>query len=404
MSAKKISDGFHWVGSLDPDLRVFDIVMETQFGTTYNSYILKGSEKTALFEASKAKFFDSYKKNVEEVCPIESIDYLVVDHTEPDHSGVIAKLLEINPGLEIIGSMGALNFLGEITNEKVNGRAVKTGDSLDLGGVTVEFITAPNLHWPDTIFSYVPEKKILLTCDAFGSHYSDPNITDDSLKSREDYLGALEYYFTNIIGPFKKDMLAAIEKIKGLDIEVLATGHGPVVTSHVAEVIEKYRSLSQALVDNPNDRQTVVIPYVSSYGYTEALAKKIAEGIAEENAEVDLRLHDMVYDSFDEVMGEIYWADGFLFGTPTIAGEALPNIWKIATALNKHVHGGKLAAVFGSYGWSGEGVPNILQRLKQVSLKIYDEKGFRVRFKPSEAELDAAKEFGRGFATELPAR
>jgi flavorubredoxin len=397
MLTKKIAEDFTWVGVLDPDLRVFDIVMVTEFGTTYNSYVLKGKEKTALFEASKAHFFDEWIEKVTSVTPIEDIDYLVVEHTEPDHSGTIEKLLEMNPGLEVVGSPGALNFLKEITNRDVRGRAVKTGDEIDLGGKTLRFITAPNLHWPDTIFTYVPELRTLVTCDCFGSHYSDENVTDDNLTNYEDYMKTLVYYYDNILGPFKGDVLSALDKIDGLDIDVIATGHGPVLTRNPGEVVELYRQWSSPR--NPNEKKTVVIPYVSAYGYTKQLADAITEGV-KDAADIDVKLFDMVYADFGEVMTEIKNADGFLLGTPTIVGEALEPIWTIAASLNAKLHGGKYASAFGSYGWSGEGVPHIMQRLGQCKLNVFGD-GFRVRFKPSEADLAKAREFGHDFGSSV---
>ncbi|MDR1043201.1 MAG: FprA family A-type flavoprotein [Clostridiales Family XIII bacterium] len=397
MLTKKIADDFTWVGVLDPDLRVFDIVMRTEFGTTYNSYILKGSEKTALFEASKAHFFDEWIEKVKSESPIEKIDYLIVDHTEPDHSGTIEKLLDINPCLEIVGSMGAINFLKEITNMDIGGRTVKTGDEIDLGGKTLKFISAPNLHWPDTIFTYVPEIKTLVTCDCFGSHYSDENVTNDNLASYEDYMKTLVYYYDNILGPFKGDVLAALEKIDGLDVGVIATGHGPVLTANPREVIELYRKWSSP--KNPNTKKTIIIPYVSAYGYTKQLAETITEGI-KEAADFDVRLYDMVTADFDEVMTEIKNADGFLLGTPTIVGEALEPIWKIAASLNAKLHGGKYASAFGSYGWSGEGVPHIMERLGQCKLNVFGD-GFRVRFKPSADDVARARAYGHDFGSSI---
>lgn len=397
MKTKKLTDDFYWVGNLDPDLRVFDIVMETEFGTTYNSYILVGSEKVALFEAAKLKCFDEYIEKIKEIVPLEKIDYLIVNHTEPDHTGTIEKMLELMPNLKIYGSMGALNFLNEITNKKIEGVMVKDNDTLSLGNYTLKFISAPNLHWPDSIFTYIPEIKTLLTCDAFGSHYSDENITDDNLKSREDYIKALEYYFVNIIGPFKKDMLSAIEKIKDLNIDILAVGHGPVIIKHVDDVISRYKDL--ATDKSPFKNKTVVIPYVTSYGYTKMLAEEIEKGVKSQG--VDTISYDLVYTDLNKVMNDLYFADGILFGTPTIAGEALPNIWNLAVSLNKHVHKGKLVSAFGSFGWSGEGVPNIIGRLNQLGTVSVFEEGFKTRFKPSLNTLAGAFEFGSRFAEEL---
>lgn len=397
MDTKKLLDDFYWVGNLDPDLRIFDIVMETEFGTTYNSYILVGSEKVALFEAAKLKCYDEYIEKIKSIVPLEKIDYLIVNHTEPDHTGTIEKMLEIMPNLKIYGSMGALNFLNEITNKKIEGVAVKDGDELSLGNYTLEFISAPNLHWPDSIFTYVKENKVLLTCDAFGSHYSDTNITDENLKNYDDYLKALEYYFVNIIGPFKGDMINAIDKIKDKEIDILAVGHGPVVVKHVQETINRYKEL--ATDKSPFTKKTVVIPYVTSYGYTKTLAEELKKAIEAQG--FDALLFDMIYADFGEVMSKIYFADGVLLGTPTIAGEALPNIWNIAISLNKHVHKNKLISSFGSFGWSGEGVPNIMARLNAIgSLRVFEE-GFRCRFKPSELQLKEIYDFGKRFCGEI---
>jgi flavorubredoxin len=247
------------------------------------------------------------------------------------------------------------------------------------------------------MFTYIPEQSVLITCDCFGAHYSDENITNDDLVSYEDYMKATVYYYDMILGPFKGDVLSALEKIKDLDIQVIATGHGPVITEDPAEVIKLYREWSTP--KNPNQRKTVIIPYVSAYGYTKVLAEKITEGIRAAG-EIDVRLYDMVDADFEKVMLELEHADGFLLGTPTIVGDALPPIWDIAAALNAKIHGGKFASAFGSYGWSGEGVPHIMQRLEQLRLNVFGE-GIRFRFKPSEVQQNAAYEFGYGFGSSV---
>jgi flavorubredoxin len=398
MLTKKLTEDFYWVGNLDPDLRVFDIIMYTEHGTTYNSYILKAGDKTILFEAAKLKCYNAYLKRLAEITPLESIDYLVVSHTEPDHSGTIEEMLEINPNLKILGSMGAGNFLKEITNrEDFNFQAVSDGEEIQIGNKTLKFMVAPNLHWPDTIFTYIPEDKVLVTCDAFGAHYSDENITDDNLVSREDYLKTAKYYFDNIIGPFKADMRKAIARVKDLDIKVLAVGHGPVLTKHIDEII----ALNEKWSEEPakNDKKTVIIPYVTAYGYTKMIADAITKGI-KSVGDIDVKHFDMVYANFDNVMAEIGKADGLMLGTPTIVGEALPPIWNIVASLNAKIHGGKVASAFGSFGWSGEGVPNIMGRLQQLKLQVYGS-GLRVRFKPSEKQLESAFIYGKEFAEML---
>jgi flavorubredoxin/NADPH-dependent 2,4-dienoyl-CoA reductase/sulfur reductase-like enzyme len=397
MKIKQIANDFYWTGSLDPKLRVFDIIMETEFGTTYNSYVLKGSEKTALFETTKVKFFDSYLESLSEIVNPADIDYLIVSHTEPDHSGSVEKLLEINPGLRIVGSSAAIGFLKEICNRDFGATAVKNGDELSLGDKTLRFIGAPNLHWPDSMFTYVPELETLVTCDVFGCHYSSERVTNENLEDEAGYLRALRYYFDNIMGPFTADVLKATEKIKDLSVKIIAPGHGPVLVKEPRKIVELYREWASA--ENPNGKKTVVIPYVSAYGYTETLARRIADGVRDAG-DVEVRLHDLVTADREAVLADIAWADGVLFGTPTIVGDALKPVWDLTTSMFSKTHGGKFASAFGSYGWSGEGVPHIMARLAQLKLRLYGE-GLRFKFKPSDANLQEAYEFGFGFGTSV---
>ena len=393
MNSKIIANNFWWVGSLDPDLRIFDIIMTTDCGTSYNSYLLKGSEKNVLFEATKARFTDEYIEMLETIMPVSEIDILVVCHTEPDHSGAIEKLLELNPGIQIYATRGGLSLTKELVNKEINGVCVNDGDELDIGGYTLKFIAAPNLHWPDTMFVFIPEEKILVTCDVFGAHYSYAPIVYDKDIDEEKYLKEARYYFDNIMGPFCSDVIKALDKIEDLEIDIIANGHGPVLTGNPRFMIENYRAW--ATEPSKNENKTVIIPYVSAYGYTKKIAEKITEGI-KASGDVDVKLYDMVYSNTEDVMKEIGMADGFLLGTPTVVGEALPPIWDITSALNPRIHGGKFAGAFGSYGWSGEGVPHIIERLKQLKLKIIGE-GFRVRFNPSEEDLTKAYDYGKVF-------
>ena len=176
MNALKLNDSLYWVGVLDHDLRVFDIIMHTEFGTTYNSYVLKGSEKSALFESAKEVFFEDYLETVTQITPVENIEYVIVDHTEPDHAGSIAKLLDINPNIKVVGSATAITFLKHIVNRDFYSVVVGNGDSISLGDKTVRFYSVPNLHWPDTIYSHIEEDNVLVTCDSFGSHYAHNGI------------------------------------------------------------------------------------------------------------------------------------------------------------------------------------------------------------------------------------
>jgi len=396
MSTLKLKDDIYWIGILDHKLRVFDIIMETKFGTTYNSYLVKGSEKTVLVETAKAKFFDDYLNNIEEYVSISDIDYIVLDHTEPDHTGSVEKILDMNPNITIIGSKGAIQFVEHIINRSFNSMVVKSGDSLDLGNKTMEFISAPKLHWPDSIYTYIPEDKVLFTCDSFGSHYCLDSILQSTIENQEDYMEALKYYFDMILGPFKASFLRAIDKIKDLEIDMVCTGHGPVLDSDPWKIINQSKEWSTEV--NPNKNKTVVIAYVSAYGYTEEMAQHIAEGIKSED--VDAVLYDLTNADIQALAVDLYWANGILLGSPTILCDALKPVWDLTTTMFPEIHGGKFASAFGSYGWSGEAVPNLMTRLKQLRMRITDE-GYQLRFKPSVDEIKGCFEFGKQFAEKI---
>lgn len=397
MKTLKLREGLYWTGILDKNLRVFDIIMETEFGTTYNSYLIKGNDKIALVETAKVKFFDEYYSKLTELTDIAKIDYIVVNHTEPDHAGSIEKLIAINPDITIVGTMVAIKYLKQIINKEFKSMAVKTNDTLDLGGKTLKFMFLPNLHWPDSMYTYLVEDKTLFTCDSFGSHYSHDGILRSTVPNEDDYWKATKYYFDNILGPYKNPyMVKALDTIKDLDIEIIATGHGPVLDSHIDEIIKTYREWCKVI--NPNTKKTVIIPYVSAYGYTEELAKSIEAGI-KAAGDIDVRCYDMVTADFNKVMEEIGFADGLLLGTPTILGEALKPIWDITTSMFPVTHNKKIAGAFGSYGWSGEGVEHITARLKQLRMNVVD--GFKIQFKPSESELKDAFNYGTEFGAKV---
>lgn len=397
MNYLEVKKDIYWVGSLDPELRVFDIIMYTPYGTTYNSYVVKGSEKIAVFETVKEKCFDDYlsKLNSLGIDP-KSIDYIVVDHTEPDHAGSVEKLLELSPKAKVIGSMQAIEFLKDIVNKDFEYIVVGDNDTISLGNKTLQFISAPFLHWPDSMYTYIPEDKALITCDSFGSHYSCKEVFNDLVPNEEEYLDALRYYYDCIFGPYKPYVLKAIDKIKDLDIELVCPGHGPILRQDPWKIINTYKEWSTPVKPKINGDKKVTIPYVSAYGYTKELAEEIAKGIQSEH-NVEVKLYDLTYSKQEDVLADIGESDGILFGSPTIVGELLPPIRILLANLNPIIHGGKYAAAFGSFGWSGEAVPRIEARLKELKMNIFGP-GLRIKFKPSTTELKEAFEFGRDFS------
>ncbi len=400
MDSLKLKDSLYWVGIEDFDMRVFDIIMTTEYGSSFNSYILKGSEHTALFETEKTKFFEDYLREIEQVTPVSAIDYIIMNHTEPDHADGIGELLKLNPEITVVGTAAAINNLKQIMNrEDFSFRVVKNLETLSLGDITLEFHLLPNLHWPDTMWTYAKEIKTLFPCDSFGSHFATKEVLRSLVSDEEGYWKATKYYFDCILGPFRRPFVVnGLKRLETLDVDMICTGHGPVLDSHIDEIVAKYNEWC-----TPAEKtvRNVVIPYVSAYGYTGILAQALAAGLKE--AGVEAELYDMVEEKDSEkVLAAITAADGLMVGSPTIVGEALPPVANLLNGLHAALEKGKPAMAFGSFGWSGEAVPNLTVRLTQLKYNVQE--GMRVKFKPSEADIEAAKERGKQFAELVKAR
>ena len=392
MAAIQAKEEIWYVGALDKELRVFDIVMYSEYGTTYNAYLVQGKEKNVLFETVKEEFFDEYLANIRQVIDPAKIDYIVANHTEPDHAGSYEKLLQYAPGATVLGSATAITFLKEIINKPFNHRVVTEKDVVDLGGMEMKFLSVPMLHWPDSMYTYIPQLKALFTCDSFGCHYADDRIFNDLIPG--DFTDAYKYYFDNIIGPYKNPhMLNALKKIEGLEIEFIGNGHGPVLRTDIPKYLEMYKNWGTPAA---RDGKSVAIAYVSSYGYTASMAKVIAEGLKAGGVK-EVKLFDLVTDDKAQAQAAIAQADAFLLGSPTILGDALPPVWEMLLGVNPVIHKGKPAGAFGSYAWSGEAVGNLTARMEQLKLSV-PLPGIRIRLKPSEAQLEEARQFGECFA------
>ncbi len=393
MRPLKIKENVYWVGVLDPQLRVFDIIMKADHGTTYNAYLIKGSEKTAVIDTVKAPFAQDYLENLAELVPLKNIDYVVINHTEPDHSGTLDRLLKEAPQARVVCGRNCKNFVKNILNRDVDPLLVEDGDTLDLGDKTLRFIHAPFLHWPDTIFTYIQEGRTLFPCDFLGAHYCDDRMFDDLV---DQYDHAFQYYFLVIFRPFKKYVLEAIEKIKGLDIDVIAPSHGPILRKNPWEKVELYRQWS--VIPVPSEEKSLLVFYASAYGNTARLAEKIAEGIRQEGVKVQLM--DVTAIEMEMMIDRIEAADGIVVGSATINADAVEPVWFLLSHLATLNLKGKMGASFGSYGWSGEAPKLILDRLKGLKFKTPLDP-FRVNLVPTEDELESAVKYGRDLAKHL---
>lgn len=395
----QITEGVYQVGALNPNMRVFDIVMKTEYGTSYNAYLIQGKEKTALVETVHHNFFDYYLENIREILPLEKIDYLIMNHNEPDHSGSIEKLLALNPHIELVVSQAGSIYLKNIVHSpNLQFRIVKEGDTLDLGGKTLTFISAPFLHWPDSIFSYLAQDKLLFCCDFLGAHYCEPQMWDTKITYMRPYLQSLRGYYDAIFGPFAPHVRTGLNKIKDLDIEYVCTGHGPVLTKKgmLPKVIELYKEWSEP---EKREKKTIPIFFCSAYGYTKMIASSIAEGIKEELPEAEVECFDINDHALDDLSARLHKSDAFLIGSPTINRDAVPPVWNLLSHIDAINIAKRPVAVFGSFGWSGEAVGNLMKRLEGLKCRVFDP-GLRVTFRPSEEDLAKAKEYGKSFVKE----
>jgi NADH oxidase (H2O-forming) len=389
-----VTDDVSWIGVLDPGLITFDIVMETKYGTTYNSYFINAEKKT-IIETTKEKFWPSYLSKIKSVTDPSEIQYIIVDHTEPDHSGNIQNLLSLAPDATVVGSGNAIKFLRDQTGHDFKSLVVKSGDTLDLGNKTLHFINAPNLHWPDSIYTWLEEDRILFTCDSFGCHFCHEAMYDDAVGDFDD---AFTYYFDSILRPFSKYMLQAIEKIRPLDIRCICPGHGPILRSNWKKYVDLSARYASQAIAMPNDKR-ILIAYVSAYENTALLARKIAEGLSQ-SCDFIIDICDIESMHFAKLEDKIAHCSGIILGSPTLNQNILPQIYQFFAAVNPIRDKGKLAAAFGSYGWSGEAARMIETNFSLLKLKVF-EQNVMVKFKPHEPEFERCITFGKAYADKM---
>ncbi|MEJ5268448.1 MAG: FprA family A-type flavoprotein [Bacteroidales bacterium] len=391
-----VTDNVKWIGILDFDIVTFDIVMETKYGTTYNSYFID-AEKKAIVETVKEKFASEYIEKIKSVVNASEIEYIILDHTEPDHSGSLGKLLEIAPNATVVGSGNAIRYLQDMFPVNFKHLIVKDGDELNLGNKTLKFIAAPNLHWPDSIYTYLVEDKVLFTCDSFGAHFCKEEMFDDLVG---DYYDAFKYYFDVILKPYSKFMLKAIEKIRPLEINVIATGHGPILRTRHQEIINLTEKLSKEYVLlSEHQNKKVLITYVSAYGYTGEMANAIAEGI-KLSGNVDVEVMDIEKIDLGELDSKLVLSDAILIGSPTINQNTLLPIYKLFALINPIRDRSKLAGAFGSFGWSGGATEIINANLKSLKLNVVEDVP-AMKFRANQEQKNQLIEFGKSFAAKL---
>lgn len=381
MGVEQLKDNIYWVGVKNPELRVFDIIMETKKGTTYNSYVIN-DEKIAILDTVKDGYYDEFKENLVSVIGEKKVDYVIVHHTEMDHSGSLKRLIEDYPDMKVVGSKITLMNLKNILNRDFNG--MEANEEISLGEVSLKFIMAPNLHWPDTMFTYVKEKNFLFTCDFTGCHYSPKGKMTDSFG--EEYFVEMKYYFDCIMGPFKKFVNMGLDKIKDLKIDFIGPSHGPVHMKDIDEILNKYRLWAK---EEPIDPKNVEIFYISAYGNTELIANFMKDKLEEKGFRANIT--EITSIPLEECKSRIEAAKGFMVGSPTINQDAVKPAWDLLSVVCPIANRSKAALAFGSFGWSGEGVSMLTARMNSLKLKTV-EQGFKFCFVPSEEDYKNAEE------------
>jgi len=392
----QVSEDVNWIGVLDHDIITFDIVMETKFGTTYNSYFID-AEKKAVIETVKEKYWPAFKEKLLSLGDPSEIEYIICNHTEPDHSGSLKYLLELAPNATVVGSGQALTYLAEMMDQSFKSMKVRDGDIIDLGNKKLRVIGAPNLHWPDTIYTYLEEEGLLFTCDSFGAHFADERMFDDLIG---DYSDSFDYYFDVILKPFSKFMLKAIEKIKTLPLDMICPGHGPILRSGWKEKIDRSSKLASDYLKETRKSNRILVAYVSAYGYTREMATQLADGLMA-TRKLSVELVDIENTLLGDLEEHMVRADGLIIGSPTINQNTLLPVYKLFSVINPIRDKGKPAAAFGSFGWSGEAVKLIEDHLRNLKLKVVGEGSQTARFFPNMQETDRLIRFGEEFVKEL---
>lgn len=347
---------------LDWDRDRFDIEFGLKNGTTYNSFIIRG-EKTALVDTSHEKFRQQYMETLTGEIDPKEIDYLIISHTEPDHSGLVKDVLALAPQAIVVGAKVAIQFLENLVHQPFERLVVKNGDKLDLGnGHIIEFVSAPNLHWPDTIFSYDSKTQVLFTCDAFGMHYcSDSTFDDDLAAVEEDY----HFYYECLMAPNARSVLAAMKRMAELgEIGTIATGHGPLLRHNVVELTGRYKKWSQA---QAKAETTVAVFYTSDYGWSDRLSQAIAHGITKTGVAVemmDLRIADL--QEARELVGT---AAGIVICSPPSSGTAAANAEAVINTILVAANNKQSFGLCESGGGDDVSIYPLRNKFKELGLK-----------------------------------
>jgi anaerobic nitric oxide reductase flavorubredoxin len=392
MNRVTLAEGINWVGVVDWNIRDFHGYV-TRRGTTYNAYLLQ-DEKTALVDTVKHTFSSELLRNICEIVDIKKIDYIIVNHVEMDHSSSLPIVSKYAKNATIIASQRGKDAIIEHYGDDFNIQVVKTSDELKLGKRTLRFIEAPMLHWPDSMFTYVVEDKILMPNDAFGQHLASMERFDDEVNGQLLMEEAATYY-ANILMPLAPLIARKLEEIMkmGISISIIAPSHGIIWRSDPLRIIKAYSKWSAGASKNK-----VVIVFDTMWGSTDKMARAIAEGLASQG--VDVKLLKLRAANSTEAMTEILEAKAVVVGSPTLNNGVFPTIVAFLTYATGLKPKGKLWGFFGSYGWGGGAVRNMTEMVQKAGFNIH-EHSVEVKYIPEQEDLKECFNFGKQIAVKI---
>ena len=384
-----IKSNITWVGKTDWELRKFHgNEYSTHRGSTYNSYLVK-EEKIALIDTVWQPYAAQFVDRLEDQIELTKIDYIVANHAEIDHSGALPELMARIPGKPIYCTANGVKSLKGHYHANWNFQIVKTGDKLSLGSKELVFVEAPMLHWPDSMMCYLTGDNILFSNDAFGQHYATEVIYNDQVDQAELFAECIKYY-ANILTPFSSFVLKKIEQVLSLKlpVDLICPSHGVIWRERPTQIVEKYLEWAK----NYKENQITVI-YDTMWNGTRIMAEHIAEGIQAADPTVGVKIFNISHSDKNDVVTEVFKSKGVAFGSPTINRGILTAMAGLLEEVRGLGFKEKKAAVFGSYGWSGESNKMMIEMLKSAGWEIVNE-GLKVTWNPDEEARHLCIDFG----------
>jgi len=389
-NANEIASGIFWVGVEDWNRRIFDALVPLPQGTSYNAYMVVGKEKTALVDTVQSNFVQEMLQKIRKIADPEKIDFVVMNHAEPDHAGSIPTILTIAKNAKLVVSKVGVDMARvfyDVPQERMV--IVKEGDTLDLGGKTLRFVEASWLHWPETMFTYCVEDRVLFSCDFFGAHTAKSRLFDDEVG--DIVLPEAKRYYAEIMMPFPVAIQRALDKVKALDLKVIAPSHGPIYRNP-KRILDAYESWARG----PLQPKAVVI-YVSMWGATEKLEKAVVDSISAEG--VETVPYNMLTADVSHVMRDLVDASAIVIGAPTVLNGAHPLAIMMTEIIRAIKPRTRLVALFSSYGWGRGAVKMMTDRLQQSGFEILET--LEVRGPPKKEDLEKAVNLGKHVAQKI---